>query len=209
MLQVCAAEKVSYEESGIDAVVFTAQGDMRQALNNLQCTVAGFRYVTADNVFKALNNLQCTVAGFRYVTADNVFKHCVRSEVIPACEIVHNLYRMGYSSDDILNNMFRVCKTASIPEFLKLEYFKHCVRSEVIPACEIVHNLYRMGYSSDDILNNMFRVCKTASIPEFLKLEYFKEIGLCHVKVVEGLSSLLQLTALISRLCLKQNQLSK
>jgi replication factor C subunit 2/4 len=29
-------EKVAYEPAGIEAVVFTADGDMRQALNNLQ-----------------------------------------------------------------------------------------------------------------------------------------------------------------------------
>ena len=32
--------------------MFTAQGDMRQALNNLQSTFDGFGFVNADNVFK-------------------------------------------------------------------------------------------------------------------------------------------------------------
>ena len=34
------------------AVVFTADGDMRQALNNLQATHSGFGYVNQENVFK-------------------------------------------------------------------------------------------------------------------------------------------------------------
>jgi replication factor C subunit 2/4 len=38
---------------------------------------------------------------------------------------------------------------------------------------------------------------------EYLKLEYIKEIGLTHMKIVEGVDSLLQLTALLARLCLK------
>ena len=29
-------ENVNYTEDGLEAIVFTAQGDMRQALNNLQ-----------------------------------------------------------------------------------------------------------------------------------------------------------------------------
>ena len=36
ILDVCAAEKVNYLEDGLEAILFTAQGDMRQALNNLQ-----------------------------------------------------------------------------------------------------------------------------------------------------------------------------
>lgn len=32
--------------------MFTAQGDMRQALNNLQATFHGFGTITPDNVFK-------------------------------------------------------------------------------------------------------------------------------------------------------------
>ena len=40
-------------QDGLEAVVFTAQGDMRQAINNVQSTIAGFERITADNVFKA------------------------------------------------------------------------------------------------------------------------------------------------------------
>ena len=36
LLDVCDKENVSYTEDGLEAIVFTAQGDMRQALNNLQ-----------------------------------------------------------------------------------------------------------------------------------------------------------------------------
>ena len=36
----------------MEAIVFTAQGDMRQALNNLQSTYQGFGHVNADNVYK-------------------------------------------------------------------------------------------------------------------------------------------------------------
>merc|ERR1711981_1282489 len=38
VLAVCEAEGVEYSEDGLEAIVFTSQGDMRQALNNLQST---------------------------------------------------------------------------------------------------------------------------------------------------------------------------
>ncbi len=52
LLEVAAAENVRYDDGGMEALVFVAQGDMRQALNSLQSTVAGFTFVSSDNVFK-------------------------------------------------------------------------------------------------------------------------------------------------------------
>lgn len=45
---------VSYESGGLEAVVFVAEGDMRNALNALQSTVSGLERVTAENVFKVM-----------------------------------------------------------------------------------------------------------------------------------------------------------
>ena len=36
LLLVCEKEKVAYNEEGLEAIIFTADGDMRQSLNNLQ-----------------------------------------------------------------------------------------------------------------------------------------------------------------------------
>lgn len=52
IIQVCQQENVEYTQDGLEAIVFTAQGDMRQALNNLQSTYNGFTVVNAANVFK-------------------------------------------------------------------------------------------------------------------------------------------------------------
>lgn len=46
--------QVTYTEDGLEAVIFTADGDMRQALNNMQATQAGFGLVNQENVFKVL-----------------------------------------------------------------------------------------------------------------------------------------------------------
>lgn len=40
--EVCAAEAIPHDTGGLEALLFTAEGDMRNALNNLQSTFAGF-----------------------------------------------------------------------------------------------------------------------------------------------------------------------
>jgi len=54
--QICKAENIEFSDDGIAALVFSAEGDMRQAINNLQSTHAGFGFVNGDNVFKVVDS---------------------------------------------------------------------------------------------------------------------------------------------------------
>ncbi|KAK1055784.1 replication factor C subunit 4, partial [Friedmanniomyces endolithicus] len=56
LYQICKAENVEYSDDGIAALVFSAEGDMRQAINNLQSTFAGFGFVSGDNVFRIVDS---------------------------------------------------------------------------------------------------------------------------------------------------------
>ena len=146
VLDVCDKENVGYTEDGLEAIVFTAQGDMRQALNNLQSTHEGFGHVNSENVFKV-------------------------------CDEPH-------------------------PVLIK-DMLTSCAKSELDPAYKTVKHLWNLGYSAEDIITNVFRVCKTHNdLPEVTKLEFIKEIGRTHLLIVQGTSSLLQFSALLSRLCL-------
>lgn len=50
--EICALENIPTTPCGLEAILFTADGDMRFALNNLQATFAGFGLVSGENVFK-------------------------------------------------------------------------------------------------------------------------------------------------------------
>src|ERR1700744_182022 len=56
LLQIIEAEHVEYSEDGLAALVFSAEGDMRQAINNMQSTWAGFGFVSGDNVFRVVDS---------------------------------------------------------------------------------------------------------------------------------------------------------
>jgi DNA polymerase III delta prime subunit len=57
LLYVLAQENVAYDDSGLDSLIFTAEGDMRQALNNAQATSAGFGKITSTNVMKVCDQV--------------------------------------------------------------------------------------------------------------------------------------------------------
>jgi len=121
VLSVCKAENVEYSDDGLEAIVFTAQGDMRQALNNLQSTHEGFNFVKSANVFKVCDEPHPLLV-------KDMLSHCVKSDIDEAYKVMAHLWKMGYSCEDIITNMFRVCKSHSIAEFLKLEFIKEIGR---------------------------------------------------------------------------------
>lgn len=144
LLIVCDKENIPYGDDGMEAIVFTAQGDMRQALNNLQSTFEGFGFVNSQNVFKV-------------------------------CDEPHPL---------MIKSMLTSCSESNFDV-----------------AYKVMLQLWKMGYSPEDIITNVFRVCKTIELAEYIKLEFIKEIGYTHMKIVQGTNSLLQMAALLAKLC--------
>ena len=77
----------------------------------------------------------------------------------------------------------------------------HATKADIDEAYKILAHLWELGYSPEDIITNVFRVCKSHNMAEFLKLEFIKEIGMCHMRVLDGLDTQLQLSGLVAKLC--------
>lgn len=100
------------------ALVFTSEGDMRQAVNNLQSTWSGFNFVGADEVFKVCDQPHP-------VKIEKLLTACVRGKVDPAMNALDELWTAGYSAVDIVVTLFRVTKGMdSLSEFIKLEFIR-------------------------------------------------------------------------------------
>ncbi|MCJ1260250.1 replication factor C subunit 4 [Lobaria immixta] len=145
LLQICTAENVQYSDDGIAALVFSAEGDMRQAINNLQSTCAGFGFVSGENVFRVVDS-----------------PHPVKVQAV----------------------------------------IKACWEGRVEGAMEGLQELWGLGYSCHDIVSTMFRVTKTMEgLSEHSRLEFIREIGFCHMRVLEGVQTLVQLGGCVAKLC--------
>ncbi|KAG0170579.1 replication factor C subunit 4 [Apophysomyces sp. BC1034] len=145
LLEVCEKEKVSYNDEGLEALIFTSDGDMRQAINNLQATFDGFKYVSAENVFKICDQPHP-------VLIQHVLKCCAEYNIESATTSLRELYDSGYSALDIITTLFRVVKTYT-------------------------------------------------DLPEQQRLDFIKEIGMTHMKILDGYTTMLQLSGLLASLC--------
>ena len=135
--------QVDYNDDGLTALIFTSEGDMRQAINNLQSTHSGSGFVSGDNVFKVCDQphpiiIQATI------------RACLKGDVDTAVDKLNDLWTQGYSAVDIVVTIFRVVKTfdeyvffladatlfysftpSRMPEYTKLEYIKVCLGASI------------------------------------------------------------------------------
>ncbi|KAF5943296.1 hypothetical protein HYC85_020938 [Camellia sinensis] len=117
LMVVVEAEKVPYVPEGLEAIIFTADGDMRQALNNLQATYSGFRFVNQENVFKVCDQPHP-------LHVKNMVRNVLEGKFDDACAALKQLYDLGYSPTDIITTLFRIIKNFDMAEYLKLEFMK-------------------------------------------------------------------------------------
>ncbi|CAH1986872.1 unnamed protein product [Acanthoscelides obtectus] len=117
IIKICQAENVKYTQDGLEAIVFIAQGDMRQALNNLQSTHNGFGLVNSENVYKVCDEPHPMLI-------KEMLKNCIDGDIRKAYKVIQYLWSLGYAAEDIIKNIFRVCKNMDIDEGLKLNLIK-------------------------------------------------------------------------------------
>lgn len=148
LLEITKLEDVKYNSEGLQALIFTAEGDMRQAINNLQSTVAGFGFVNDVNVFKIVDQPHPLIIR-------KILSYCCSKD--------------GQGIDNAL---------------------------------QLLDSLWDKGYSAIDIVTLTFKVAKTLpGINEQKRLDMIKEIGFTHMRILEGVSTYLQLCGLYSKLC--------
>ena len=155
--------QVKYNDDGLTALIFTSEGDMRQAINNLQSTWSGFGFISSENVFKVCDQPHPVVI-------QSILEACQKSDINSAMEKIQGLWDQGYSAVDVVVTIFRVVKASDkMPEYTKLEFIK------VQPP---------VGARFVDLLRSVYQ-----------------EIGWTHMRVLEGVGTLVQLGGLMARLC--------
>ncbi|KAF8380300.1 hypothetical protein HHK36_027782 [Tetracentron sinense] len=89
---------------GLEAIIFTAHGDMREASNNLQATFNGFRFVNQENVSKVCDQPH----------VKNMVRDILEAKFDDACFGLKQLYDLGYSPTDIITTLFRIIKNCNM-----------------------------------------------------------------------------------------------
>nr|QBK88769.1 MAG: Rad17 cell cycle checkpoint protein [Mimivirus LCMiAC01] len=113
LLEICTIENVPYTDKGLKALVSTANGDMRHAINNLQLTYYGYKKITVKNVYTLCDKPHPH-------DIKKIFMACIKKDFINALSYLNVLFDKGYSNYDISLNMKNTIKTLKINETPKL-----------------------------------------------------------------------------------------
>jgi hypothetical protein len=73
-----------------------------------------------------------------------MLQHCVVGNIDEAYKVMAYLWRLGYSPEDIIGIVFRVCKTHDMPEYLKLEFIKVRKINVLITLFILNNNIFKM-----------------------------------------------------------------
>ena len=98
---VVNSEKYECQEEGYGALIVTAEGDMRYALNNLQATAAGFDKINKTNVFKVCDQPHPELM-------EGVIRQCIQGQFSQACQDIDKVFNEGYNIVDLINTLTRV-----------------------------------------------------------------------------------------------------
>jgi len=117
--EILQLEKInSYTSKGLEAIIFIADGDMRNAINSMQATYSGFNMITDENVYKV-----CDVP--HPVQIRKILDFVKICDIKNAVLSLNCLLKMGYSTLDFISTLFRVTKTYNnIDEKTKLEWIR-------------------------------------------------------------------------------------
>ena len=122
LMDIAKAENVEITPEGFCALLFVADGDMRQAINSLQATYSGFGSpVTAEKIFRVCD--QPHPEAIRRVLVDG----CMKGDLDLALTGLEHLWSLGYAAVDLILTFFRVARGLEhpvIPEALQLEYIR-------------------------------------------------------------------------------------
>merc|ERR1712217_975989 len=92
--EILEKEQAPFDQAGVDALIFSAEGDMRNVLNGAQSTFNAFGSVTKEFVFRMNDQPQpekikgCLMA-------------CLKNDWNGAFTPLHEIWKQGYSARDI------------------------------------------------------------------------------------------------------------
>ena len=167
----------------MEALIFTAEGDMRNALNHLQSTFAGLVRVGRGGGGGCRG--VCRACAWTAVVARPIL---TRAPPPPS--------PVGLVTED---HVYKVCDQ---PHPLKVRgIVESCACGDVEGAMAGITELWNAGYSSLDLVTTFFKVTKGMdNLPEALKLDFLQHVSATHMRVVDGVGSLLQMYGLASKL---------
>lgn len=119
LMLVINKENVKATPDGVEALQYISEGDLRQAINSLQATWAGYGEVNSTNVFKVCDQPPPTIVA-------DIIRHALKADIATSHLEMQKLLGRGYAPSDVISTFFKVAQ--DIKMFPNEEIQLHCLR---------------------------------------------------------------------------------
>jgi len=116
MTYICDKEGVTCQESGLNAICYIADGDMRKAINNLQLTAYSFDKITKTTVLKI-----CKMPDPEEIRV--IIKLCLEAKLKEALADLEKIISEGYYYLDVVTSFHFVLTSYPLEEDLRMKLF--------------------------------------------------------------------------------------
>ena len=113
--KICIQENIKVNKKGLETLAFICQGDIRQALNNMQSTFTCFGNIECENIYKICDKPHPDIIY-------DIITLCIDKKVDEACEKVIKLWNNGFTAIDIVKTFFLIIKKINIIPKKKINY---------------------------------------------------------------------------------------
>ena len=117
LTEIAHKENITIDKEGMELLIFTADGDMRQAINNLQATFTGFKIISKENILKV-----CDIPNLEAL--EKILKACERGDFNTAQNLMYPIWQEGFSAYDLINTISRLILNRKMDNGLQFEWLK-------------------------------------------------------------------------------------
>lgn len=118
LVDILKKENTTYDQTGLEALAFISDGDMRQILNNAQAIACNNGKITEKSVYNICDKPHPD-------EMKKVINACLTNEHVKAQKLICETWQMGHSVVDILDTLFKVTKQATnMTISLQMNYIK-------------------------------------------------------------------------------------
>mmetsp|Transcript_53728 Transcript_53728/g.127050 ORF Transcript_53728/g.127050 Transcript_53728/m.127050 type:complete len:315 (+) Transcript_53728:60-1004(+) len=124
LLKIFKNEKIYFDLSSVEFLIFLADGDMRKILNQTEMLIGDSKKMKIGSIRKILPKFQ-TWGALDFVF--NIF----RNETKIAEEILFDIFNQGNSKLDFINEFFGIIKKVGLKNYQKLKLLSHLSKSRL------------------------------------------------------------------------------
>lgn len=115
LIKIAKIEGVTYDDKGLEMILFSAEGDMRTAINNLQATSVGGKIVTAEKVLEI-----CDIPDVEKL--NQIIDCCLAGKNQEAYDAMKALWDQSFTAYDLVNSIGKIIEARNLKADLLYEY---------------------------------------------------------------------------------------